>query len=127
MQFRQKLWSGNKATNLWRDLSSNAIVTASSDVRVINYAIKGISVCKSFYKRATGINPGLFDKVVRAVLAGTSHRRASRKGIVAALSTGPPAAKISVGSVKEHLLTMQQRHALLVMDMIFKGRLFVPV
>lgn len=89
---------------------------------MINYDVKGVSVCKSFYKRATGMNPGLFDKVVRAVLAGGSHRKTSRKVLVAALGNEPPRAKISVGAVQEHLLTMQQRHALLVMDMIFKGK-----
>lgn len=114
------LWAGNKASNLWKDLDGNSIEKASG-VRVINYSIKGISVCKSFYKRASGINPGLFDKVVRAVLAGTSHRRTSRNGLVVALSKGLPKAKASVGAVHETFLTMQQRHALLAMDMIFKG------
>jgi len=121
------LWSVNKAANLWKDLNGSTIAMASSGVRVINYAIKGISVCKSFYKRATGINPGLFDKVVRAVLAGTPYRQPSRRSLVTALTSGPLAVKFSVGAVKEHLLTMQQRHALLVMDMIFIGRLLALV
>ena len=126
MQFREELWSGNKAANLWKHLNSNSIEIASG-ARVINYAVKGVGVCKSFYKRATGINPGLFDKVVRAVLAGTSHRRTSRNGLVVALSEGLPIARVSVKAVQEHLLTMRQRHALLVMDMIFKGRILVLV
>lgn len=122
-QFRQKLWAGNKATNLWKHLNENSFVKGSTEERVINYAIDGTSVCKSFYKRATGIVPGLFDKVVRAVVGNTSHRRATRKSMLVALEHGSPKVRVSVKGVPLHLLTARQRHALTIMDMLFKGQL----
>ena len=95
----------------------------STEERVINYSIDGTSVCKSFYKRATGIVPGLFDKVVRAVVANTSHRRTTRKNLLVALDHAPPKVRVSVKGVPLHLLTARQRHALIIMDMLFKGQL----
>lgn len=35
---------------------------------MINYAIRGVSVCKPFFKYATGVQKQLFDKIVREQL-----------------------------------------------------------
>lgn len=104
-------------------MNENSFVKGSTEERVINYSIDGTSVCKSFYKRATGIISGLFDKVVRAVVANTFHRRTSRKTMLVALDHGLPKVRVSVKEVPLHLLTARQRHALTIMDMLFKGEL----
>lgn len=93
--------------------------------RDINFSICGIAVCKCFYKRAAGINPGLFDKVVRSVLAGAPHRRTSKRTLVYALADGPPKVKLSVKAVPENLLSKRQRNALMVLDLIFQGIYYI--
>lgn len=71
-----------------------AILKPSSGMRVVNYAIRGISVSKYYFKLATGINLGLFDKI----------------------STN--------GKIQEPLLASQQRFAPQLMYMILKGSNF---
>lgn len=69
MRFRSRFWESSSRSFLTQTLWELSLDRGDGD-RTINYVICGRSVCKCFFRAATGLSRQLFDSCVQQVLKG---------------------------------------------------------